>query len=115
MAIQTGPGDPGAGRVGLDSAPPPPPSLRTPDYSTLATNPTANPQGVPPGTQFLAMVAEQARLVEQGVEALAKMLPTFVPIAAQISAGVRGAVIQAMQAAGGGGQGGGPPQGGPPQ
>lgn len=116
MPIQVGPGDPGAGKANLDGPPPPPPSLRTPDYSSLASNPQATPQGVPPGTQFLAMVAKQAQLVEDGVAALAQMLPTFVPVAAQVSSAVKGAVIQAMQmqAGQGGAPQGGPPQGGPP-
>lgn len=115
MPFQVGPGDPGAGKTDLNSPPPPPPSLRTPDYSTLATDPQANPQGTPPGTQFLAMVSQQASLVEDGVAGLAKMLPAFVPIAAQVSAAVRGAVIKAMQEmAGGAGAAGGAPQQ-PPQ
>ena len=120
MAIQVGPGDPGAANGGLNVPPPPPPSMRTPDYSGLADNQQSNPQGVPPGGQFLAMITQQAQLVEQGAAQLAQMLPSFVPIAAQVSQMIRQAVVTAMrqvQANAGnvGGSPAAPPPGGPPQ
>jgi hypothetical protein len=114
MAMTVGPATPGSGaNPGIDSPPPPPPGLQTPDYTGLADNPQSNPQGVPPGTQFLALVTQQAQLVESGAAQLAQMLPTFVPIAAQISAMIRQAVVSAMKqiAQNSGMAGGGPPGG----
>lgn len=111
---------PEGGNPGLDAPPPPPPGMKTPDYTGLADNPQSTPQGVPPGSQFLALVAQQAQLVESGAAQLAQMLPTFVPIAAQISSMIRQAVVSAMKATQansglvGGAPGGAPPAGAPP-
>jgi len=109
VALDIGPGSPGAGRANLDSPPPPPPSLRTPDMTGLAENSQANPQ-VPPGAQLIALVAQQAQLAEQTIMSLARMLPTFVPVAAQIQSAIRSAVTQALQQV----QGQGQEPGGPP-
>lgn len=117
MAISMGPASPSEGtNPGLDAPPPPPPGMKTPDYTGLADNPQSTPQGVPPGAQFLTLVAQQAQLVESGAAQLAQMLPTFVPIAAQISSMIRQAVIQAMRQSqqNSGMTGGGAPAGAPP-
>lgn len=97
---------PSAGRADLDGPPPAPPSQRSPDYTNLAEDPQATPQGGP-SVGLVKVVIEQAQILDRGVTNLAQMLPTFAPIAAQIQSAIKQAVAQAIQMASGGGQGSG--------
>lgn len=120
MPLSQGPADPGAGKGDLNGPPPAAPTPNTPDYTGLADKGSANPQGSP-SMGLIKTVVEQAQILDRGVTNLAQMLPSFVPIAAQIQAAIKQAVAAAIQQAGGGGGApagapapGGPPSGGPP-
>lgn len=113
MPIEQGPTSPGAGKGDLNGPPPAPPNQNTPDYSGLADKSNANPQGGP-SMGLIKTVLEQAQILDRGVTNLAQMLPSFVPIAAQIQAAIKGAVAAAIQQAGGGGGAAPPPGGAPP-
>ena len=80
----------------LDSPPPLPPSLsdkKAPDLATLS----GNPQGTPPTGQLMQVVLEHAQLAEQILTSLGHMLPSFVPVAAQLIASMRLGVISSLK------------------
>lgn len=104
MALEQGPTSPGAGKGDLNGPPPAPPTQNTPDYSGLADKGNATPQGGP-SMGLIQIVAQQAQILDQGLKNLAAMLPTFVPIAAQMQGAIKTAVAMAIQQAGGGGGG----------
>jgi len=84
----------------LDSPPPLPPSLsdkKAPDLSKLAGTPT----GTPPTGQLMQIVLEHAQLAEQILTSIGHMLPSFVPVAAQIIASMRLGVVSSLKQASG--------------
>lgn len=101
MALSNSPTLPGGGTNSknggptLDAPPPLPPGMKTPDYSTLAGN--YNQGGAPPTGELAGMVLQQAMLLEKVSMSLAKMLPAFAPMAAQIVQLMRAGIVQALQ------------------
>jgi len=102
----------------LDGPPPLPPSLsdkKAPDLAKLA----GTPSGTPPTGQLMQVVLEHAQLAEQILTSLGHMLPSFVPVAAQIIASMRLGVISSLKNSQGNpqqslAQGAGPSQPAPP-
>jgi len=110
MPVSEGPTTPASKRSSLDGPPPLPDSLRTKDYTGLASTPTANPQ-VPPTGELAAMVVQRGALAMKVIESLATMVPSFAPAAANIISQLQQGLITAMQQ---GQQGQGQGQGQPP-
>src|SRR5215472_5158943 len=80
-----------------DGPPPLPPSLsdKKADLATLQ-----GPQvGAQPAGQLAEVVLEHDMLAEQLLISLGRMLPSFVPVAAQIQASLRMGVVQALKQA----------------
>ena len=80
----------------LDGPPPLPPSLsdkKAPDLAKLA----GTPSGTPPTGQLMQVVLEHAQLAEQILTSLGHMLPSFVPVAAQLIASMRLGVISSLK------------------
>lgn len=101
--IQSPPGAPSAGtgpgdQSRLDSPPPPPPSLSDKSADPSMWQGPAG-QGTPPTGQLEQVVIEHAMLAEQLLTSIGKMLPSFVPIAAQIQSSMRTGIMQALKAA----------------
>ena len=112
--VTTGPSAPGsAGGGGLDSPPPLPPNLRTPDYSGLASNPQANPQ-MPPGAQRAQMIVQQGALAVKVLQSIQQVAPEVAPLLDRIAQELQSALMPLVSSQGppGGAGAGGP--GGPP-
>jgi hypothetical protein len=82
----------------LDGPPPLPPSLsdkKAPNLDTLS----GGASGTPPTGELMQIALEHAQLAEQILTSLGHMLPSFVPVAAQLIASMRLGVVSALKQA----------------
>lgn len=81
----------------VDGPPPLPPKLSDKQAPNLDTLAGTSGGGTPPTGELMQIALEHAQLAEQILTSLGHMLPSFVPVAAQLIASMRLGVVKALK------------------